>query len=272
MPPRHVALVTGAGRGIGEAIAHRLAREGAAVIAAARSQEACLEVSDAIRAQGGVAWPLHLDVGDLESVEEAVDSGRDLASGVGPIDWLVNNAGIVESAPFLRHGRETGVDLYERHLRTNFHGARWMIETLVPDMIERGYGRVVNVASSAGLRSYAYAAAYGASKHALVGYSQAAAQELARTKVTMNLVCPHYVDSPMTDRSVARIVEKTARTPEETRAFLAAQNPGGTLVGADEVAEVVWQLLSGDKNGAIAELVGGAGKLPPGETVIWREG
>ncbi len=126
------------------------------------------------------------------------------------------------------------------------------------------------MASSAGLESYAYAAAYGASKHALVGYSQAAARELAKTKVTMNLVCPHYVDSPMTDASVARIVAKTKRSEAETRKFLASQNPGGSLVSVEEIAEVVWGLLSGEKNGAIAELVGGKGLLPPEKTVIWR--
>jgi NAD(P)-dependent dehydrogenase (short-subunit alcohol dehydrogenase family) len=210
MTQHHVALVTGAGRGIGEAIARRLALSGAAVLVAARSQEACIEVSGALRAAGRTAWPLYLDVGDPESIAQAVEDALDLANDVGPIDWLVNNAGIVESAPFLAHGRETGVDLYEKHMRVNFHGARRMIEALVPAMIERGYGRIVNIASSAGLRSYAYAAAYGASKHALVGYSHAAAQELAKTKVTMNLVCPHYVDSPMTDDSVARIMAACA--------------------------------------------------------------
>ena len=264
METRHVALVTGAGRGIGKAIAERLAQAGAAVLVAARSQEACIEVSTDIRSRGGTAWPLYLDVGDFESVVQAVEDAFDLAHEAGPVDWLVNNAGIVESAPFLAHGRETGVDRYGKHMRVNFDGARWMIEALVPRMIERGYGRVVNVASSAGLQSYAYAAAYGASKHALVGYSQAAAQELSKTKVTMNLVCPHYVDSPMTDASVARIVAKTGRGETETRKFLAAQNPGGSLIGVGEVAEVVLELLSGDRNGAIAELIGGK------EGVVWR--
>jgi NAD(P)-dependent dehydrogenase (short-subunit alcohol dehydrogenase family) len=270
MSKRHVALVTGAGRGIGEAIAGKIAREGAAVLVAARSQEACMEVSGRLRAEGRTAWPLYLDVGDPESIAQAIEDAFELASEVGPVDWLVNNAGIAESAPFLAHGRETGVDLYEKHLRVNFHGARRMIEALVPGMIERGYGRVVNVASSAGLRSYAYAAAYGASKHALVGYSQAAAQELSKTRVTMNLVCPHYVDSPMTDASVERIVAKTGRKPEETRRFLAAQNPGGTLVGVEEIADVVYELLAGQKNGATAELVGGKGSPAARETVVWR--
>ena len=270
MSKRHVALVTGAGRGIGEAIAGKIAREGAAVLVAARSQEACMEVSARLRAEGRTAWPLYLDVGDPESIAQAIEDAFDLASEIGPVDWLVNNAGIAESAPFLAHGRETGVDLYEKHLRVNFHGARRMIEALVPGMIERGYGRVVNVASSAGLRSYAYAAAYGASKHALVGYSQAVAQELRKTPVTMNVVCPHYVDSPMTKESIARIVEKTGKSEAETRKFLAAQNPGGTLVGVDEVAQAVWELLSSERNAAVVELVGGKGVLPAEKTAVWR--
>jgi len=152
----------------------------------------------------------------------------------------------------------------------NFHGPRWMIEALLPGMLERKYGRIVNVASSAGIKSYAYAAAYGASKHALVGYSQAAAQELRKTNVTMNLVCPHYVDSPMTKESIALIVEKTGKTEAETKKFLASQNPGGTLVGVDEVAEAVWTLLSGERNGAVVELLGGKGVLPAEKTAVWR--
>lgn len=264
MPKQHVAFVTGAGRGIGEAIARRLAGEGAAVIVAARTGSACAAVASSIRAAGGKAWPLTFDVSVREGVAPAVEKARKFALEFGPIDWLVNNAGIAHSAPFLVHGRNREIDQYEEHLRVNFHGARWLIEALVPGMIERKYGRIVNVASSAGIRSYAYAAAYGASKHALVGYSQAAAQELRKSSVTMNLVCPHYVDSPMTDESVARIVEKTGKTKEEVRKFLASQNPGGAFVTVDEVAAAVWELLAGEKNGAIVELVGGKGVRPAG--------
>jgi NAD(P)-dependent dehydrogenase (short-subunit alcohol dehydrogenase family) len=263
-------MVTGAGRGIGAAISSRLAREGAAVLVAARSQEACLGVVQEIRAGGGVAWPIHLDVGDPESIESAIAEAREASSAVGPIDWLVNNAGIAISAPFLEHGRKSGVDLYEQHLRVNFHGARRMCEALVPSMIERKYGRVVHVASSAGLKGYAYAAAYSASKHALVGYARSAFAELSKTGVTMNVVCPHYVDSPMTDQSVARVIAKTKKSAAEARAFFAAQNPGGTLVSVDEVADVVFELLAGGKNGAIAELVGGRPAASRERSVLWR--
>jgi NAD(P)-dependent dehydrogenase (short-subunit alcohol dehydrogenase family) len=266
----HVALVTGAGRGIGAAIAAKLARAGAAVFVAARSQEACIEIAEEIRAGGGIAWPLYLDVGDPDSIESAIAEARETASDSGSIDWLVNNAGIAISAPFLEHGRKSGVDLYEQHMRINFHGARRMCEALVPSMLERGHGRVVHVASSAGLQGYAYAAAYSASKHALVGYTRAASAELAKTRVKMNVVCPHYVDSPMTDASIARVVAKTKKSEADARAFFAAQNPGGGLIGVDEVADVVLELVSGDKNGAIAELVGGNASTPREARLVWR--
>ena len=268
-PP--LTLVTGAGRGIGAAIALRLSRAGAPVICAARSLEACTGVADAIRADGGKAWAAYIDVADPETIESGMVDALEGARAHGPIGWLVNNAGIAETAPFLRHGRASGVDIYEKHMRVNFHGARRLIEAFAPGMVERKYGRIVNIASSAGLVGYPYAAAYVASKHALVGYARCAAQELAKTGVTMNLVAPHYVDSPMTDETVARIVQKTGKTPAETRAFLAAQNPGGTLIDVDEVADMVLSLLQGDRNGAIAELLGGKGRLPDSETVRWRE-
>ena len=257
-----LTLVTGAGRGIGAAIALRLARAGAPVICAARSLESCTEVADAIVADGGQAYPAHLDVTDPENIQTGLVDALGDARAHGPILCLVNNAGIAETAPFLRHGRASGVDIYEKHMRVNFHGARRLIEEFAPAMLGAKRGRIVNIASSAGLQGYPYAAAYVASKHALVGYSRSAARELAGTGVTLNLVCPHYVESPMTDWTVARIVEKTKKSPEETRAFLAAQNPGGTLIAPEEVADVVYRFVSGDENGMIGELLGGKGRVP----------
>ncbi len=253
MSTPHVAFVTGAGGGIGAAIAVRLARGGAALILAGRSQEKTSALAAAIRAEGGKAWPVYLDVSDPETFGEALALVREH----GPLDWLVNNAGIAVTAPFLRHGREGGEDLYEKLLATNFHGARRMIEALVPAMVERGQGRIVNIASSAALQGYAYAAAYAASKHALLGYGRAAALELARTGVTLNTICPHYVDSPMTDGSVKRIVLKTGKSEADTRAFLAAQNPSGRFVTVAEVAELVHELCAGRQNGSVIELCGG---------------
>ncbi len=265
---RPVCLVTGAGRGIGAAIARRIAAAGAPVIVAARSQDDCVAVANSIVASGGKAWPAYVDVTDSATLDAALAELADEIAPHGPIGWLVNNAGIAETAPFLRHGRGSDGDTYEKHLRVNFHGPRRAIERLAPAMLERGYGRLVCVASSAGLVGYPYAAAYVASKHALVGYARCAALELEGQGVTLNLVAPHYVDSPMTDQTVERIVKKTGRSAAETRAFLAGQNPGGALVTTGEVASVVLELLTGARNGAIAEMPGGTvdGRL----AVTWR--
>jgi NAD(P)-dependent dehydrogenase (short-subunit alcohol dehydrogenase family) len=266
-----LTLVTGAGRGIGAAIALRLARAGAPVICAARSIEACTEVADAIVADGGIAFPAHVNVADPATFRSGLEDALHDARAHGPILGLVNNAGIAETAPFLRHGRAGGEDIYDKHMQVNFHGARRLIEEFAPAMLAAKRGRIVNIASSAGLRGYAYAAAYVASKHALVGYSRSAAQELANSGVTLNLVCPHYVESPMTDGTVARIVEKTKKSAEETRAFLASQNPGGTLISPDEVADVVLRFVQGSENGKIAELIGGKGRLRDDQTVLLRD-
>jgi 3-hydroxybutyrate dehydrogenase len=258
-----VALVTGASRGIGRAIAERLAPM-AKLIVTARSKDTCDALVAAVNARDGDATVLELDAGDADSVARVIAHVR----GLAPVDWLVNNAGMAASAPFLEHRRDSGPDLYAELMDVNFHAPRRLMEALVPDMIARRYGRVVNIASSAGLQPYAYAAAYVASKHALVGYSECAARELEKSGVTVNLVCPHFVDSPMTDASVARIVERTGRSSADARAALAAQNPGGALVCVDEVAAVVEELLTGTRNGAIAELVGAGAQA--GEAVRWR--
>ena len=241
--PGHVALVTGGNRGIGAAIARRLAAEGASVLVAGRDAEACAGVVASVEESGGEARALELDVTDAASIRAASNER---------VDWLVNNAGIAESAPLLRGGDE----LYRRHLDVNFHGARRVTEAFLPAMQERRYGRVVNVASSAGLRGYAYVAAYCASKFALVGYTLAAAAELAGSGVTFNAVCPHYVDTPMLERSVARLRGKTGQSAGELRAFFAAQNPGGRILTPEEVAAAVAAVVTGEETGLLVELDG----------------
>jgi len=252
-----MAVVTGAGQGIGAAVARRLGAAGAHVFVTGRRLAPCEALAAELRAAGHGADALALDVTERESIRAALDAILQRAPELGPPDWLVNNAGIARSAPLLHPADVT--DIYEEHLEVNFHGARRLIEALLPGMKERGYGRIVNVASSAGLVGYAYVSAYCASKHALVGYTRAAALELARSGVTINAVCPHYVDSPMTERSVETIAAKTGRSPEDARAALAAQNPGGRLVTPEEVAEAVLELLAGERNGALVELDGSGG-------------
>lgn len=256
MKEPRVALVTGASRGIGEAVARRLAAEGAAVLVCGRDRERTERVAAELEGRGGLAWPIVLDVADRARVRAVCEEARAIAGEVGPITWLVNNAGLALSAPLLEKSGAEGDQLFDRHMEVNFHGARHVMEALLPHMLERRSGRIVNVASSAGLRGYAYVTAYCASKHALVGYSRAAALELQASGVTVNLLCPHYVDSPMTDESIERVTRKTGKRAEEVRDFFARQNPGGRLVRPDEVAEAVWRLLASDRNAAVVELDG----------------
>lgn len=251
-----VALVTGASRGIGAEIATRLARAGARVLVAARNIDGCRALVESIEGEGGRAYALRLDVTDPESVVACVAEAR---REVGPVDWLVNNAGIALSAP-LQSSEAEGQ--YKRHLDVNFHGARRVFEAVLPDMLAAGAGSVVQVASSAALVGYPYVAAYCASKHALLGYSRAAALELARKRVALNVVCPHYVESPMLQASVENICHKTGKTEEEARAFLAQENPGGVFVSCDEVAEATYELLAGDRTGVALELIGGGRRTP----------
>lgn len=249
-------LVTGASRGIGAAIARTLAARGYGVFVAARGLARCEELAHELEGAGGRAWPLELDVAAPASIARAVADARELGGGAPPAA-LVNNAGIAESAPLSKATDAT----YERHMDVNFHGPRRLIEALLPAWKESGRGRVVNVASSAGLRGYAYVAAYCASKFALVGYTLAVAQELGDRGITVNAVCPHYVDSPMLASAIRNLVGTTGRTEAEARAFFAGQNPGGKLVSEAAVAESVAELLEGDESGLVVELDGTETKL-----------
>jgi NAD(P)-dependent dehydrogenase (short-subunit alcohol dehydrogenase family) len=227
------ALVTGGGRGIGRAIAARLARDGARVVVAGRTRA---ELDAAAAELGGVA--VVMDVADRASITAGLAT---LAGTVGAIDILVNNAGGAESAPFER----TSDEIWDRLMAVNATATFTLCRALLPPMIARGYGRVVNVASNAGLTGYAYSAAYCAAKHAVVGLTRALAIEVARTQVTVNAVCPGFVSTRLVEESIARIVEKTGRTAEEARRSLEAMSPQKRLVEPDEVAHVV-AMLCGD--------------------------
>jgi len=251
----HVALVTGGSRGIGEAVVRRVAHEGVTVLIASRDQKRCKALAEEIRGEGGHAWPIEMDVTDAASIAKAADEARLVSSALGPVDWLVNCAGAAGMHKVLKP-KDGDEDVYERQLALNFHGARRVIEAFVPDMALRAYGRIVNLASSAGLVGYPNLTAYCASKHALVGYGRALALELAKTGVTVNTVCPHYVASPMIDGYVKDYAARTDKTEDEWRAWFAAQNPGGKLVEMRDCAEVVWQALGDERTGLVLELDG----------------
>ena len=232
-----VALVTGGSRGIGEAIAHRLAAEGLQVVVMGRDREALGKVAFAIGGRAVVA-----DLEDRKALAEAV---IEVHGAIGPIDVLVNNAGVADSAPLDR----TDDAIWDRALAVNVTAAFALCREVLPAMAKRGWGRVVNVASNAGLRGYAYTSAYCASKHALVGLTRALAVEYARSGVTVNAVCPGFVDTEMARRAATRIAETTKRDASTALATLEAMSPQRRLMTADEVAHAVWSLIPHDARG-----------------------
>lgn len=232
------AVVTGASRGIGAAIALELARSGAVVTLMGRDRDALDR--EAARSMGSRA--IVCDVTDSGQVERAFAEARARA----PIAILINNAGIGESAPFLK----TSDALVERLMAVNVTSAFRCARESLPSMIEAGWGRIVNVASIAGLRGYSYITAYCATKHALVGFTRALAMETVRQGITVNAVCPGYTDTALVRGAVAGIAVKTGRTEAEAVGELVRNNPQQRLIRPEEVADAVgW--LCGDGAGSI---------------------
>jgi 3-hydroxybutyrate dehydrogenase len=234
-----VALVTGAGRGIGREIALALAREGCHVAVAVRSLDAGEPTAAEARRFGVETAPIVLDVTDADAIARGVAT---VGATLGPVDVLVNNAGIAESASFAK----TDPALWERHLRVNATGPYLLSRAVLPGMLERRWGRVINIASLAGLYGAPYVTAYTASKHALVGLTRALAAEVAGKGVTVNAICPGYAATDLVWNSARNIATRTGKTFEESVSALARINPGGRLVEPAEVAAVVAKLLLDD--------------------------
>lgn len=237
-----VALVTGASRGIGEAIARRLAAEGAIVLAAARSTSVLDRVVADIAKSGGRARVLELDVSEPASIEAAMKSALEEH---GQIDVLVNNAGIAEDNLILRMSREA----WDRVLMTNLTGAFLLIQAVVKGMVRRRYGRIVNVTSVVGLMGNAGQANYAAAKAGLVGLTRSVARELGSRNVTCNAVAPGFIATAMTDRMT-----------EQAREALSGQIPLQRLGAPDDVAGAVAFLASEDAayvTGAVLNVSGG---------------
>jgi NAD(P)-dependent dehydrogenase (short-subunit alcohol dehydrogenase family) len=231
---RH-AVVTGASRGIGAAIAAELVRLGADVTLIARTRQPLTALANTLAGSDARVRDVAADVTDEDAATRAL---ADAASALGAPAILINNAGGAESAPFAR----TDPSLWRRMIDLNLTSAYLCTRAAAPAMIAAGWGRIVNVASTAGLKGYGYVSAYVAAKHGVVGLTRALAVEFARTGVTVNAVCPGYTDTPMLDAAIATIAAKTRRSADEARAGLAASNPMGRLIAPEEVAAAVGYL------------------------------
>jgi NAD(P)-dependent dehydrogenase (short-subunit alcohol dehydrogenase family) len=221
-----LALVTGGGRGIGAAIARTLAAAGARVMVCGRTKADLDAIAKEI---GGVA--VSVDLADRKATDAMLASA-------GHVDVLVNNAGVAESAALER----TTDEMWDRILELDVTAAFRVTRALAPAMIKAGFGRIINVASNAGVSGYGYSTAYCAAKHAMVGMTRALAIDLARTGVTINALCPGWVETQLAEEAVTRIAAKTGRSLDEARTALAQMSPQRRMITPDEVAHAALAL------------------------------
>lgn len=246
------ALITGGATGIGFAIAQAMLAQGMRVSIAGRSVDKLQAAQEKLHEQGMIAY-VEMDVSDAESVEQGfAQAGQHF----GVVDILINNAGQASSAPFLK----TTEAAWQQMLAVNLTGSFLCSQRALPAMLESGWGRIINVASTAGLKGYAYVAAYCAAKHGVIGLTRALAMEVATKGVTVNAVCPGYTETDIVTTAIANIMQKTGRSEQEARAELASHNPQQRLIQVEEVADTVLWLCSptsAAQNGQAIAVAGG---------------
>jgi len=243
MAQRHV-VVTGGGRGIGAAVAQKFRELGDRVTVMARTRNEIEKLADEIG-----AYAVRTDVGDPASVEAAF-------MAAGPVDVLVNNAGIARTSLVVK----TDVRVWEEHLKVNLTGAFLCSLKVLPGMISRGKGRIINVSSICGLKGFSHMAAYCASKHGLIGFTRSLSAEVGDKGVTVNAVCPGWVDTPLTHMAAQNIADKSSSSVEDVLNAFKAKHPQNRLFTPQEVSEVIAFLASdgaGGINGQTVAIDGG---------------
>jgi NAD(P)-dependent dehydrogenase (short-subunit alcohol dehydrogenase family) len=242
------ALITGASKGIGEAIGRAYARRGLSVALAARTEADVCRVADSICEEGGRAIGVTCDVTAPDSVAASVEKVR---AELGPVTVLVNNAGLGGSHKFLGHDDA----LWHRLVDVNLNSVYYVSKQVVPDMIAAQWGRIVNLGSIASKVGSKYMAAYTASKHGVLGLTRALAVELLPYNITVNCICPGYVDTPMTDGTVENIVSRTGMSAEEARKTIEGFSPQNRLISPVEVALVAVMLIDENAKGITGQAI-----------------